>query len=150
MVRILQEKLKQCQNFHFLSYNPLVSRIWVHNTLYIRKLTFVQLATYVFYTYVVHKVFKVLTKRSTLVDQNIRSCKGRSQLSVAIFMTSRNRLVAQKLFIFLKTSQKGVNPCLEYPTWLVKRVISCLPATRCSDYHVQRPFWDVFQYINNF
>ena len=68
MVLIRQEKLKQCQNFHFLSYKALISRIWVQTTLYLRKLTFSHLATYVFHTCVVHKAIKVLTKRSTLVD----------------------------------------------------------------------------------
>ena len=41
------------------------------------------------------------------VDQNIRSFKGRSQLSVAIFMASRNHLVALKSSIYKKTSLFG-------------------------------------------
>ena len=99
MVLIRQGKLKQCQNFHFLSYKPLILRKWVYTTLYIRKFTFLHLSTHVFHTYVVHKALKVLTKRSTLVDQNFRSYRGRSQLSVAIFITPRTLLVAQKSFI---------------------------------------------------
>ena len=51
---------------------------------------------YAFYTYMVNKAFEVLTKRSTLVDQNLNSYRVRSQLSVAIFMAPRTHLVAQK------------------------------------------------------
>ena len=99
MLLIHQEKLEQCQNFHFLSYNPLISRIWDYTTLHIRKLTFLHLSTHVFYTHVVNNVIEVLTKRSTLVDQNVRSCRRRSQLSVAIFIAPRTHLVAQKSLI---------------------------------------------------
>ena len=57
---------------------------------------------YIFDMYIVNKAFEVLTKRSTLVDQNFRSYRGRSQLSVAIFMALRTHMGAQKLFIYKK------------------------------------------------
>ena len=50
---------------------------------------------------------QVLTKRSTHVDQNIRSDKVMSQLSLAIFVTPRTHLVAQKSLIYQKKSENG-------------------------------------------
>ena len=52
----------------------------------------------------------MLTKRSTYVDQNIRSDKVVSQLSVTIFVTPRTYLVAQKSIIYQKKVEKSVNP----------------------------------------
>ena len=52
----------------------------------------------------------MLTKRSTYVDQNIRSDKVVSQLSVTIFVTPRTYLVAQKSIIYKKKVKKSVNP----------------------------------------
>ena len=46
---------------------------------------------------------QVLTKRSTHVDQNVRSDKVMSQLSLAIFVTSRTHLVVQKSLIYEKS-----------------------------------------------
>ena len=48
----------------------------------------------------------VLPKRSTSVDQNFRSDKTYSQLSVAIFIAPRTHLGAQKSFICEKSRKK--------------------------------------------
>ena len=50
---------------------------------------------------------QVLTKRSTPVDQNVRYDKVMSQLSLAIFVTPRTHLVAQKSPIYEKDSENG-------------------------------------------
>ena len=50
---------------------------------------------------------QVLTKKSTCVDQNIRSDKVMSQLSLATFVTSRTHLVVQKSPIYQKKSENG-------------------------------------------
>ena len=44
----------------------------------------------------------MLTKRSTLVDQNLRSERTHSKLSVDIFMAPRTHLEAQKCYIYEK------------------------------------------------
>ena len=64
---------------------------------------------------------QVLTERSTHVDQNIRSDKVMSQLSLTIFMTPRTHLVAQKSIIYQKTSEKG--EILATPPTLAERAI---------------------------
>ena len=46
---------------------------------------------------------QVLTKRSTNVDQNVRSDKVMSQLFLAIFVTFRTHLVVQKSLIYEKS-----------------------------------------------
>jgi hypothetical protein len=81
-------------------------------TLYPWKLTFLQLANNAFAKYTHLWCYPVLTKRSTSVDQNFRSDNIYSQLSVAIFMTSRTHLGAQKSFIYWKKSEKLLN------TWI--------------------------------
>ena len=43
-----------------------------------------------------HRVLLLLPKTATDVAENFRSCKGRSQLSVDIFMASRDLLAAQE------------------------------------------------------
>ena len=43
-----------------------------------------------------HRVLLLLPKTATGVAENFRSCKGRSQLSVDIFMASRDLLAAQE------------------------------------------------------
>ena len=48
----------------------------------------------------------MLPKRSTPVDQNLGSESIHSQLSVAIFRTPRDHLVAQKTLIYEKLSKK--------------------------------------------
>ena len=64
---------------------------------------------------------QVLTKRSTHVDQNIRSDKVMSQLSITIFVAPRTHLVAQKTLISSKKSKKPVNP--GHPPCSLKRAI---------------------------
>ena len=64
----------------------------------------------------------MLTKRSTHVDQNMRSDKVVSQLSITIFVAPRTHLVAQKSLISSKKSKKSTNPCRP-PPCLPKRAI---------------------------
>ena len=52
-----------------------------------------------FYSCTIPKGIDMLPKRSTPVDQTLGSKSIHSQLSVAIFITSRNLLGAQKGFI---------------------------------------------------
>ena len=53
-----------------------------------------------FYSYTIGKVMNMLPKRSTPVDQSLKSESIHSQLSVAIFIASRNLLGAQKSLIY--------------------------------------------------
>ena len=62
-------------------------------------------------------VLLLLPKKATLVAKNFGCCKGRSQLSVDIFMASGDLLVAQKCYFLQKSPQKTRNttnppPCL--------------------------------------
>ena len=52
-----------------------------------------------FYDYIIEKDIDMLPKRSTPVDQTLKSENIHSQLSVAIFIASRNLLGAQKSLI---------------------------------------------------
>ena len=63
-----------------------------------------------FYKYTIAKCIDMLPKRSTLVDQTFGCESIHSQLSIAIFIASRNRLGAQKSLITSKKSIKLVNP----------------------------------------
>ena len=56
-----------------------------------------------------HRVLLLLPKTATGVAENFRSCKGRSQLSVDIFMASGDLLVAQKCYFLQKSPQKNRN-----------------------------------------
>ena len=58
-------------------------------------------------------VLRLLPKKATYVAKNFGCCKGRSQLSVDIFMASGDLLVAQKSHFLQKSLQKTrdtVNP----------------------------------------
>ena len=55
------------------------------------------------------QVLRLLLKRATNVSKIFRSCKGCSQLSLDIFMTSGDLLVAQKSYFFAKKSWKTRN-----------------------------------------
>ena len=57
----------------------------------------------------------LLTKRSTGVDQNFRSWKVMSQLSVAIFIAPRTHFPAQESIISLKNVQKTCK-YMKYPS----------------------------------
>eukprot|EP00493_Phyllostaurus_siculus_P016341 UN16588 len=50
----------------------------------------------------------MLPKKSTSVNQNLESASIHFQLSVAIFRTARNRLVAEKL-LYIKNVPKNVD-----------------------------------------
>ena len=52
-----------------------------------------------FYSYTNEKAMNMLPKRSTPVDQNLGCENIHSQLSLAIFIASRNLLVAQESLI---------------------------------------------------
>ena len=56
----------------------------------------------VFHTYVAKIGNSVLTKRSTFVDQNFKSCKGVPKLSLAIFIAVQTHFRAQKSLIYCK------------------------------------------------
>ena len=96
---IRSRKLKQCPNYHFLSYSDILSCITAYHHLYIRKTTFSELPKCHFSAPRASTGQQVLTKWSTHVDQNIRSDQVVSQLSVTIFMGSRTLLVVQKSLI---------------------------------------------------
>ena len=55
------------------------------------------------------QVLRLLPKKATYVAKNFGCCKGRSKVSVDIFMGSGNLLVAQKISIFVKKSSKKRN-----------------------------------------
>ena len=65
-------------------------------------------------SYVAHRGNSVLTKRSTHVDQNFKSSKGMSQLSVAIFIAPRTHFWAQKSLFLSKKSEKRTNINIPY------------------------------------
>ena len=60
-----------------------------------------------FSTYAVTEGTDMLTKWSTLVDQNVRPKSIHSQLPVAIFIASETHLGAQKCFTYQKKSKNG-------------------------------------------
>ena len=64
------------------------------------KIHFSTSQKHVFSSCLAHKGQHVLTKRSTSVDQNLRSDKVMSKLSAAIFATPRTHLGAQKSLIY--------------------------------------------------
>ena len=91
----------------------------------------------------------VLTKRSTLVDQNIRSYKGRSQLSVDIFIAPRTHFPAQKSFIYKKMSKKDLNPWQPPPLFSETRDITP-SADQGGGFPGFTGFDHFFYYINDF
>ena len=54
------------------------------------------------------QIVDMLPKRPTHVDQNLESESIDSQLSVAIFMASRNHLGTQECSVYEKKSKKGL------------------------------------------
>ena len=72
------------------------------------------------------------------------SCRGRSQLSPAVFRASRNRLVASKSFIYKKTSlfQQRVGFRQGQPDFWPH--ISRVLLTLRGGLHGFKPFWDFF------
>ena len=63
-----------------------------------------------------HRVLLLLPKTATDVAKNFRSCKGRSQLSVDIFMASRDLLAAQECPIQCKMGSKS-GKHIPIPPW---------------------------------
>ena len=61
---------------------------------------FSQSGSKAFYSDKIERGIDMLPKRSTPVDQNLGSESIHSQLSVAIFIASRNLLVAQESLIY--------------------------------------------------
>ena len=66
---------------------------------------FLQNQDLAFLTYIVIEVANMLTKRSTLVDQILRSESMDCKLSVAIFMASRTHLATRECGIYEKKSK---------------------------------------------
>ena len=64
--------------------------------------------------YVAQRGNSVLTKKSTHVDQNLKSSKGMSQLFVAMFIAPRKHFWAQKLLFLSKMSEKCTNINIPY------------------------------------
>ena len=71
-----------------------------------RKTLFSHVKIAIFYTYMAKIGNSVLTKRSTPVDQNFRSYKGVSKLSLAIFIALQTHFSAQEPLIYEKMSLK--------------------------------------------
>ena len=67
------------------------------------------------------QVLRLLPKKATYVAKNFGCCKGRSKLSVDIFMASGDLLVAQKDQFLQKSPQKTRFTCK--PPWLADAVI---------------------------
>ena len=89
----------------------------------------------IFYTYVAKIGNSVLTKRSTPVDQNFRSCKGVSKLSLATFIAPQTHFWAQESLIYEKMSlkiaifdpygaQKGISVLTKRSTHVDQNLIS--------------------------
>ena len=68
---------------------------------------FSQSGSKAFYSDKIERGIDMLPKRSTPVDQNFLSENTHSQLSVAIFIASRNLLGARKVLYTKKKSQNG-------------------------------------------
>ena len=103
--------------------------------IYIRKTHFPYVKMPIFYTYVAKIGNSVLTKRSTLVDQNFRSCKGVSKLSLATFIAPQTHFWAQESLIYEKMSlkiaffdpygaQKGISVLTKRSTHVDQNLIS--------------------------
>ena len=84
-----------------------------------------------------HRVLFLLPKIATDVAKNFRSCKGRSELSVDIFMASWNFLVVQKSQFQLKQKKKKwkireTQVSLPVAAWLrdiCPKLWECIPHT---------------------
>ena len=68
------------------------------------------------------QVLRLLPKKATYVAKNFGCCKGRSKVSVDIFMASGDLLVAQKSQFLQKSREKTRNT--GNPPWLANAMIS--------------------------
>ena len=83
-----------------------------------QKYAFLQNQDLAFLTYIVIEGVDMLTKRSTLVDQILRSESIDSKLSLAIFIASRTFLGAQECLIYEKKSKNYITRA-DLVHWLV-------------------------------
>ena len=71
---------------------------------------FSKIASQLFFKYDFVRRFRMVPKNSTFTSHDIESDRTSSQLSVDIFMTSKDQKQPQKSLAEQKILQKGVNP----------------------------------------